>query len=102
MHRKIKTTVKMTTATHTALQNLAKQAAEYITKLNGEAETFEVVCGDYLAVIAYEAEIAEDKGDYWTAPYSWIEYERTTVKAVYDENGDEDKEATKWLQEALN
>ena len=46
MHQKIKTTVKMTTATHTALQNLAKQAAEYITKLNGEAETFEVVCGD--------------------------------------------------------
>ena len=102
MHKKTKKTVKMTTATHTALQNLAKQAAEYITKLNGEAETFEVVCGDYLAVIAYEAEIAEDKGDYWTAPYSWIEYERTTVKAVYGAEGDKDQEATKWLQEALN
>ncbi len=62
----------------------------------------DAVCGDYLAVIAYEAEIAEDKGDYWTAPYSWIEYERTTVKAVYGAEGDKDQEATKWLQEALN
>ena len=36
----------MTTATHTKLQQIAKQAADHITKLNGEAETFEVVCGD--------------------------------------------------------
>jgi hypothetical protein len=32
----------MTTATYTTMQNLAKQAAAYITKLNGEAETFEI------------------------------------------------------------
>lgn len=92
----------MTTATHTTMQNLAKQAAEYITKLNGEAETFEVVCGDYLAVLAYEAEIAEDNGDYWTAPSWSIEGETVTVKAVYDENGDEDKEAAEWLGAMLN
>lgn len=92
----------MTTATHTTMQNLAKQAAEYITKLNGESETFEVVCGDYLAVIAYEAEIGYDKGDYWTAPAWWVKRETVSVEVVVNEDGDEDKEAAEWLAKQLN
>lgn len=45
----------MTTATYTTMQNLAKQAAAYITKLNGEAETFEIESDGITAVIAYDA-----------------------------------------------
>ena len=47
----------MTTATHTELMQIAKEAAEYITKLNGENETFEIEGDTLTAVIAYEAEI---------------------------------------------
>lgn len=92
----------MTTSTHTELQQIAKQAAAYITKLNGECETFEIECNGITAVIAYDAEIIEDKGDYWTAPSWSIEDETVAVEAVYDENGDEDKEAVDWLEKQLN
>ena len=86
MHQKIKpiAIITMTTATYTTMQNLAKQASAYITKLNGEAETF------------------EDKGDYWTAPSWSIEDETVAVEAVYDEDGEEDKEAADWLKKMLN
>ena len=92
----------MTTATYTTMQNLAKQAAAYITKLNGEAETFEIEREDITAVIAYDAEIVEDKGDYWTAPSWSIEDETVAIEAVYDEDGNEDKEAAEWLEKQLN
>lgn len=92
----------MTTATYTTMQNLAKQAAAYITKLNGEAQTFEIESNGITAVIAYAAEIIEDKGDYWTAPSWSIEDETVVVEAVYDEDGNEDKEAVGWLKKMLN
>ena len=72
----------MTTATYTTMQNLAKQAVAYITKLNGEAETFEIKSNGITAVIAYDAEIVEDKGDYWTAPSWSIEDETVAVEAA--------------------
>ena len=51
----------MTTATHNELLTLARQAADYITKLNGESETFDVETENFTACINYEAEIGEDK-----------------------------------------
>lgn len=92
----------MTTATRTELESIAKDAAAYITRLNGACDTFQIDGATLSAVITYEAEIGEDRGDYWTAPYSWIEYEKTTVKAVYDAEGDEDKEAACLLDKMLN
>lgn len=92
----------MTSTTRTELMNLAKQAAAYTTKLNGEAETFEIESNGITAVIAYDAEIVEDRGDYWTAPSWSIEDETVAVEAVYDEDGNEDKEAAGWLKKMLN
>lgn len=92
----------MTTATHTAMLDLAKQAAVYISRLNGEADTFEVEHNGMTAVIAYEAVIGEDTGDRWTAPSWWIESEMVNVEAVYNEDGDDDTEAAEWLKKMLN
>lgn len=92
----------MTTTTHTAMMNIAKQAAEHIGKMNGESGVFEVESNGYLAVIDYSAEIAEDRGDYFTAPAWWVENENISVEAVYNAEGDEDTEATKWLNNMLN
>ena len=75
----------MTTSTHIELQQIAKQAAAYITRLNGESDTFQIDGATLSAVIAYEAETGEDKGDYWTAPSWWIERETVSVEGVYDE-----------------
>ena len=69
----------MTPATHTELMNIAIQAAEYINSLRGESETFQIDGEIFSAVISYEAETKQDKGDYYTAPYSWIENETVTV-----------------------
>lgn len=104
MHQKIKpiAIITMTTATYTTMQNLAKQAVAYITKLNGEAETFEIKSNGITAVIAYDAEIVEDKGDYWTAPSWSIEDETVAVEAVINEDGNEDEEAAEWLERQLN
>ena len=49
----------MTSTTRTELMNLAKQAAAYITKLNGEAETCEIESNGITAVIAYGAELVD-------------------------------------------
>ena len=54
----------MTTSTHIELQQIAKQAAAYITRLNGESDTFQIDGAILSAVIAYEAETGEDNGDY--------------------------------------
>lgn len=91
----------MITATHAELQNLAKLATDYITKLNGENEYFEVETENFTAYINYEAEIGEDNGDRWTAPSWWVKSETATVKAVFNEDG-EDKEAAEFLQMMLN
>ena len=92
----------MTTATHTELMNIAKDAATYINRLGGECDTFEIEGATLTAVITYEAETGEDRGDYWTAPSWWIEDEPVAVEAVYDEDGEEDKEAADWLKKMLN
>ena len=92
----------MASTTRTELMNLAKQAAAYITKLNGEAETFEIESNGITAVIAYDAEIVEDKGDYWTAPSWSIEDETVAVEAVINEDGNEDEEAAERLEKQLN
>ena len=92
----------MASTTRTELMNLAKQAAAYITKLNGEAETFEIESNGITAVIAYDAEIVEDKGDYWTAPSWSIEDETVAVEAVINEDGNEDEEAAEWREKQLN
>ncbi len=92
----------MTTATHTELQQIAKQASAYITRLKGECDTFQIDGATISAVIAYEAEISEDEGDYWTAPSWWIEWETVSVEGVYDEDGNNDTEAAEWLAKQLN
>ena len=56
----------MTTATHTELQQIAEQAAAYIARLNDECDTFQIDGETLSAVIAYEAETDEYRGDYWT------------------------------------
>ncbi len=83
----------MTPTTRTELMNIAKDAAAYITRLNGECDTFQIDGATLSAVIAYEAETGEDRGDYWIAPSWWIERERISVEGVYDEEGNNDKEA---------
>lgn len=92
----------MTTATRNELMTLAKLAADYITKLNGESEYFEVETENFTACINYEAEIGEDKGDYWTAPAWWIENDKATVEGVYNEDGEDDPEVAEWLEKQLN
>lgn len=92
----------MTPTTRTELMNIAKNAATYISHLNGEADTFEVEGATLMAEICYEAEIEEDAGDYWTAPSWWIERKRISVEGVYDEEGNNDKEAAAYLETLLN
>lgn len=91
----------MTTATYTELMQIAKEAAAYITKLNGESKTFEIEGDTMTAVIEYKAEIGYDNGDYWTAPCSWVEHDEIKVVAVYNEDGD-DTQAVEWLKKMLN
>lgn len=92
----------MIQTTCTELEQIAKQAAAYIARLSGEADTFEVEGATLMAEICYEAEIEEDAGDYWTAPSWWIERERISVEGVYDEEGNNDKEAAAYLETLLN
>lgn len=92
----------MTTAIHTELETLAKEIFAHIAQLGGECDTFEVYADDYSADVRYTATIGEDKGDYWTAPSWWIEEENIEVLAVYDGEGDEDKEAARLLARMLH
>lgn len=69
----------MTTTTYNELMNISFKVAEYINRLNGESETFQIDGETFSAVISYEAERKQDKGDYYTAPCSWIENETVTV-----------------------
>lgn len=92
----------MTTTMHTEMLKLAEKAAAYITRLNGESESFEVESNGITAVVTYRAEISEDPGDRWTAPSWWIKRETIDVEAVYNTEGDEDAEAAAWLKKMLN
>ena len=92
----------MTPTLTTELQQIAEQAAIHIARLNGENDTFEVEGATIIAEIRYEAEIGEDAGDYWTAPSWWIESERISVEALYDEAGNHNPEAAAYLEKYLN
>lgn len=92
----------MTGALHSEMLDIAKRAAAYITKLNGESDTFEITGATMTAVVSYEAEIGEDPGDRWTAPSWWIERETAKVIDFYNAAGDGDLEAARWLENMLN
>lgn len=92
----------MTATLQSEMQGIAKRAAAYITNLNGESATFEIAGARMTAVVSYEAEIGEDAGDRWTAPSWWIERESSRVRAVYNAEGEEDREAAEWLEKMLN
>lgn len=92
----------MTTAIHTELETLAKETFAHVAQLGGESETFDVYAGDYSAEVRYTATIGEDRGDYYIAPSWWIEEEDIEVLAVYDGEGDEDKEAARLLARMLH
>ena len=92
----------MTATTHTELMHIAKNAAAYINRLNGECDTFQIDGDTLTAVITYEAETGYERGDYWTAPSWWIERETAIVEGVYNEDGENDPEAAEWLAKQLN
>ena len=79
----------MITATHTDLMNIAAQARQYINRLNGENEAFEIEHAGYLVFFNYEAEVNSDPGDNWTAPSWWIERENIEVTEAWDAEGNE-------------
>lgn len=95
----------MTTATRNELQNLAKLAADHITNMNGEDDTFEVETENFTACIRYEAEYEMVRGgDHYCGIWemaSELVSERTTVELLLTEDG-EDKEAADYLQKMLN
>ncbi len=94
----------MTPATLTALQSLAASAAAIVANLNGESATFEVEHNGFMAEIAYNAQIDEDKGTRTTAPSWWVESEQIAVNWVYnaESDNDDDTEAQVWLAYELN
>ena len=73
----------------TQLNQLAKAINNEICKMYGNSGAFDVECGNLVAFGRYEAEIAEDKGSYWTAPSAWVERERVIVEALFDNEGNE-------------
>lgn len=95
----------MTTATHNELMAPAKLAADYITKLNGESDTFEVETENFTACIKYEAEYKMVRGgDSYCGIWEMVPElvsEQTTVEAVFNDDS-EDKEAAEFLQKMLN
>lgn len=95
----------MTTATRNELMTLAKLAADHITNMNGESETFEVETENFTACIRYEAEYEMVRGgDSYCGIWEMVAElvsECTTVESLMTEDG-EDKEAAEFLQEMLN
>lgn len=73
----------------TQLNQLAKAINNEVCKMYGNSGAFDVECGNLVAFGRYEAEIAEDKGSYWTAPSAWVERERVIVEALFDNEGNE-------------
>lgn len=53
-------------------------------------------------MIRYNAETKYYEGDYWTALGSVTENEMVTVEGVYDEDWENNKEYTEYLQKLLN
>lgn len=91
----------MTAATHTDLMNIAAQARQYIDRLNGESEAFEIEHAGYLVFFNYEAEVNSDPGDNWTAPSWWVERENIEVIEAWDADGNECPEIAESVAAAL-
>lgn len=94
------------TATHTKLTQIAKQASARIARLNGESEGFEVLDGDLIAFVDYEAEYRETRGGdtycgMWETTAELVR-ETITVAAVWDTEGNEYPELAETLQLLLN
>ena len=87
----------------TQLQQLAKAINVVVADFD-ENGNFDVECGNLVAFGRVEVEIAEDKGDYYTAPYSWVEGMRVAVEALFDNEGEEIENADyiAYLNEVLN
>lgn len=87
----------------TQLQQLAKAINVVVAEFE-ENGNFDVECGNLVAFGRYEVEIGEDEGDYWTAPAWWVEKERVTVEALFDNEGEEieNPEYIKMLNQFLN
>lgn len=93
----------MTTETRKKLEEFADAIAQHITDLNGESMEFPFSDYNFEAELEYTAEIGYDKGDRWTAPDSWIKSEKVYVNALWDlDEGEENEECRKWLENALN
>lgn len=86
------------------LNQLAQAINSGIIFSNEGSGRFDVECGNLVAFGRYEAEIAEDKGSYWTAPSAWVERERVIVEALFDNEGEEIENADyiAYLNEILN
>ena len=95
----------MPTATRNELMTLAKLAADHITNMNGESETFEVETENFTACIRYEAEYEMVRGgDSYCGIWEMVPElvsECTTVESLMTEDG-EDKEAAEFLQKMFN
>ena len=92
----------MTTTIFNERTQIAVKAANYLNGLCSDSETFQVDGETLSAVISYEAKTGEDRGDYLTAPSWWIDQETVTVEGVYDEDWENNKEYTEYLQKLLN
>ena len=92
----------MTPTLYTELQTLATSVVDYIARLDGESDTFQIDGDTLSVVIEYKADVDETAGDRWTAPSWGISRETVIVEGVYDENGDNDTEAAAWLAKLLN
>lgn len=88
--------------TYTQIEKLAQMVAAHIAKMTSENETFEIENNGYLAVINCKATIEEDGGDYYTAPCWSISELVVNVLEVYNDEGEADNEAARWLNEKLN
>lgn len=93
----------MTTATHTELMQIAKEAVKYINTYICKARTTFQIDGDNLsAEIVYEVEMGYDPGDYrWVPSYSWVEWQDIYVNCVCGEDGENDEEAVECLTTTL-
>lgn len=80
---------------------IAAQAKQYIDKLNGENEAFEIEHAGYLVFFNYEAETGEDPGDNWTAPSWWIGRENIEITEAWDADGNECPEIAEAVAAAL-
>ena len=84
----------MTTATYTTMQNLAKQAAAYITEPRRSKPRPSRSRVTVLRPLSHTTpRSSRTRATTWTAPSWSIEDETVAVEAVINEDGNEDEEA---------